>query len=74
MATGDSQHSKALHQPYLDGQNAAITFLLHLATACPGGDEMYHYVRSHTDQVSPTHDALMRGFFRGIQKRLENLS
>ena len=65
---------QVLQQPYIDGQHAATSFMLHLATSCPVGDELYRYVSSHVQQASPTHDAVMRGFLREIQKRLENLS
>lgn len=61
-------------QPYIDGQIAATSFMLHLVASCPVGDELYKYVTSHVQQASPEHDVVLRGFLRGLQKRLENLS
>ena len=61
-------------QPYIDGQSAAISFMVLLATSCPTGDELYRYVTGHTRIASPPHDAALRGFLRNVQKRLEKVS
>ena len=73
MSAGGAEPN-ALRQPYLDGQIAATSFVLHLVTSCPAGDELYHYVSSHMRELSPEHSELMRGFLRALQKRLEKLS